>query len=464
MATTQQMLARVVDLFGPAATANPASLFGNLMVSPSGRVLIGTTTDNGTDDFQVIGSSSISGALKVSSTLTVSGASTLSGTLNVTSGAIELGSVTATQAPIIDFHSSGSANDYDSRIIASGGTSGTVGAGSLSFYGTGGYTFNTPNFLTLYNAGTYSGSLKFNANGYAPFIRANSSSSNLEFVNNANTSVNFWINDGGTVTSRSWIASGGVVYAGGTSGAYLNTDGNIYGTAWGGWLSGTIGSKMPTAGGTFSGSVTFGASTVFNSTVTSNYEIALPHLRVTSSYGTGGGAGLSQQGVTLSWNDGNGDGAGYLAVNQGLGTGGWCIRTVNNANTSEIGRFTISASGVGTNGSDRRLKKYIKPLKGSLDKIRQIRGVSYAYRSNGEKHYGVIAQEILPHFPDAVTVTHDLKRHKDILGVAYNDLIAPLIESVKELADQLEQACARIATLEGPAARLKRKRVTQQQM
>jgi hypothetical protein len=451
MATTQQMLARVVDIFGPAASADPTKMYGNLMVSPAGRVLIGTTTDNGSDGFQVIGSASVSGALKVSGSLNASGG------IFETSGRLELGSLTVAASAYVDFHSSGSNNDYDARIISSGGTSGTSGAASLAFYGSAGFTFNTPNFVTLYNASTYSGALKFNANGYAPFIRSNSSTSNLEIVNSANTALNFWINDAGNVTSRGWVCSSGVVYAGGTGGAYLNTDGNVYGTAWGGWLSSWLAGKMGTGGGTFSGGVTFSASTTFNSPVTSTSEIVMPHLRVTASYGSGGGAGLSQQGVTLSWNDGNGDGAGYLAVNQGLGTGGWCIRTVNNGNTSEIGRFTISASGVGTNGSDKRLKKNIKTLKGSLEKLRQLRGVSYAYRSNGEKHYGVIAQEVQPHFPDAVTVTHDLKRHKDVLGVAYNDLIAPLIEAVKELADQLDQARARISHLEAPSPRRKSK-------
>jgi hypothetical protein len=439
MATTSQMLARIVDLFGPAASADPTKLYGNLMVSPGGRVLIGTTTDNGTDDFQVIGTGSISGALKLSSTLTVSGSSTFSAAINATGGTFELGSLTSVQTPFIDFHSSGVNQDYDARLIASGGTSGTLGQATLTAQAA---------WFSIYNPSASYSNLKLQAGSYAPFIRANSGNSSLEIVNSANTAINLTLADAGNLTARGWIASTGVVYAGGTGGAYLNTDGNVYGTAWGGWLSTWLAGKMGTGGGTFSGGVTFSAATTFNAVVTSNNEVVMPHLRVTSTYGTGGGTGLSNQGVTLSWNDGNGDGAGYLAVNQGLGSGGWCIRTVNNTNSSEIGRFTISGSGVGTNGSDKRLKKNIRTLKGSLAKIRQLRGVSYAYRSNGEKHYGVIAQEVLPHFPDAVTVTHDLKRHKDLLGVAYNDLVAPLIEAVKELADQLDKARDRIGRLE----------------
>jgi hypothetical protein len=453
MATTSQMLARIVDLFGPAASADPTKLYGNLMVSPGGRVLIGTTTDNGTDDFQVIGTGSISGALKLTSTLTVSGASTFSSTftvnaastfsspINATGGVIELGSITAVSSPFVDFHSSGVNQDFDGRLIVTGGTSGTVGQGTLTAQVA---------WLNVYNPSATLSNLKLQAGTYAPFIRSNSGNTSLEFVNSANTAVNMTLSDAGTLSLRANLAasagevrgntvvSNNYLYAGGGT-SYIDGGGNVYGTAWGGWLSSAIGAKMPTSGGNFTG------------VVTSSTEISAAHLRVTASYGTGG-TGLSNQGVTLSWNDGNGDGAGYLAVNQGLGSGGWIIRTVNNANSSEIGRFTISGAGVGTNGSDKRLKKNIKTLKGALEKIRQIRGVSYTYRANGERHYGVIAQEVLPHFPDAVTVTHDMKRHKDILGVAYNDLIAPLIEAVKELADDLDAALARIAYLEAAIA------------
>jgi chaperone required for assembly of F1-ATPase len=41
MATPSQLMARIIDLFGPAATASPTALYGNLMVSPSGNILLG---------------------------------------------------------------------------------------------------------------------------------------------------------------------------------------------------------------------------------------------------------------------------------------------------------------------------------------------------------------------------------------------------------------------------------------
>jgi len=50
------------------------------------------------------------------------------------SAGVELGSTSTANTPYIDFHSSANAVDYDSRLLASGGSS-TAGNGNLSFYG-----------------------------------------------------------------------------------------------------------------------------------------------------------------------------------------------------------------------------------------------------------------------------------------------------------------------------------------
>lgn len=57
------------------------------------------------------------------------------GAVLTTSADVEIGSITTATTPFIDFHSSGANQDYDSRIQASGGVSGTVGAGNLQFIG-----------------------------------------------------------------------------------------------------------------------------------------------------------------------------------------------------------------------------------------------------------------------------------------------------------------------------------------
>jgi hypothetical protein len=63
MASIAEMLARAIDLFGPVGAASPSKLYGNLMVSPNGNVLVGTTADNDVQKLQVNGSASVSGYL-----------------------------------------------------------------------------------------------------------------------------------------------------------------------------------------------------------------------------------------------------------------------------------------------------------------------------------------------------------------------------------------------------------------
>ncbi|QIX17314.1 tail fiber domain-containing protein [Burkholderia multivorans] len=170
-------------------------------------------------------------------------------------------------------------------------------------------------------------------------------------------------------------------------------------------------------------------------------------LRTTGYLFAGSGANPGAgQGSYFSWNDPQGDGITYICCNRGGGGGGIVLRTVNENNTVEHGRFTISASGVGTNGSDARLKYGVKTISNALERVRKLRGVIYRYKATGEYHYGLVAQEVKPHFPCAVSVTHSTDEHKDLLGVSYNDLIGPLIEAVKELANEVDAIKASLAS------------------
>jgi hypothetical protein len=106
--------------------------------------------------------------------------------------------------------------------------------------------------------------------------------------------------------------------------------------------------------------------------------------------------------------------------------------------------------------SDVRLKENITRVPG-LSAIDQINGVSWDWIANGKPDMGVIAQNVETVLPNAV-VTDPKTGFK---AVKYNGLIAPLIESVKELhgmcrADEVELADhdRRIASVETANARL----------
>lgn len=98
---------------------------------------------------------------------------------------------------------------------------------------------------------------------------------------------------------------------------------------------------------------------------------------------------------------------------------------------------TSGGTSAWTNTSDARYKKDITRLPSSLEKILQIRGVSYnwnhqvdpALNLSNRTELGVIAQEVEQVFPEAV----NSPENGGMKTVAYTMLIAPLIEAVKEL-------------------------------
>ncbi|MDD0853717.1 tail fiber domain-containing protein [Halobacteriovorax sp. GB3] len=103
--------------------------------------------------------------------------------------------------------------------------------------------------------------------------------------------------------------------------------------------------------------------------------------------------------------------------------------------------------------SDRRLKKEIYTIDSALEKILQLRGVSFVWKRNDLKTYGFIAQEVEEIFPELV-VTDKITGLK---AVKYANLVAPLVESVKELnINQIENE-RRIASLEEENTILKKK-------
>ena len=109
---------------------------------------------------------------------------------------------------------------------------------------------------------------------------------------------------------------------------------------------------------------------------------------------------------------------------------------------TEITALTLDMSGAGaatfnnnvTAFSDERLKSDITTLKSSLEKVLQMRGVSYTRNDNveGGEQIGVIAQEVEKFYPQVVLTANDEQGTK---SVDYGRLTAVLIEAVKELSE-----------------------------
>jgi hypothetical protein len=94
---------------------------------------------------------------------------------------------------------------------------------------------------------------------------------------------------------------------------------------------------------------------------------------------------------------------------------------------------TVSATNFNTT-SDATLKTNVETLSGSLDAVTSLRGVSFDWLENGGSEIGVIAQEVEAVLPDVVS-TND----EGIKSVKYGNMVAVLIEAIKEQQAQIDE-------------------------
>lgn len=85
--------------------------------------------------------------------------------------------------------------------------------------------------------------------------------------------------------------------------------------------------------------------------------------------------------------------------------------------------------------SDRNLKENIIPLPDALAKILSIRGYSFDWKKDGRSDIGIIAQDVEAVYPEIVH-TNPVTGTK---SVEYGNLVAPMIEAMREQQSMIEQ-------------------------
>jgi hypothetical protein len=101
----------------------------------------------------------------------------------------------------------------------------------------------------------------------------------------------------------------------------------------------------------------------------------------------------------------------------------------------------IYASGDITAMSDARIKENIQPIDDALTKLNMITGYTYTRKDAdvlqedvGTKHIGLIAQEVKEVLPEVVSYDKENDRY----GVQYGNIVAVLIQAVKELKGEVD--------------------------
>ena len=76
--------------------------------------------------------------------------------------------------------------------------------------------------------------------------------------------------------------------------------------------------------------------------------------------------------------------------------------------------------------------------KNPLDKVAQLRGITFDYKKDGKRSTGLIAQELEKVLPEAVYETSDIDNKDDkFKAVRYGNVVGLLVEAIKELKAEI---------------------------
>jgi hypothetical protein len=226
-------------------------------------------------------------------------------------------------------------------------------------------------------------------------------------------SANRWELD---MSGNNWAASSfraPIFYDSNNTGYYLdpNSTSNLYEANFGDNSSGNQGINI------YYGNQTGGYGKIRFYQAGSNHQT----IHSFSANWQGGGFGASNSAGAI-----NIDGA------AGVTFGGW---NVCDAYIAKGGNFWCRYDVIAY--SDARVKDNIEVISNAIDKISQVRGVTFTrkdYEDKEKRHTGVIAQELLKVLPEAVTEDID-----GMYSVSYGNLAGLFIEAIKEQQTQIEE-------------------------
>ena len=190
---------------------------------------------------------------------------------------------------------------------------------------------------------------------------------------------------------------------------------------------------LPLAGGTMTGLVvgspTAAGVTILNSNDNGNFSVRSISSSATSP-------------ASMSFHR-----PGIYAINMGLDTdnvfkiGGWSAGIIM-MSLSGAGNMTLP--GTLTINSDARLKENLTPLTGALDKVHALTGYNYNRIGSDVLQMGVVAQEVQKVAPELV-----LEDSEGTLSVSYQNMVALLIEAIKEQSIQIASLEEQVKELRG---------------
>jgi len=126
---------------------------------------------------------------------------------------------------------------------------------------------------------------------------------------------------------------------------------------------------------------------------------------------------------------------------------------------TKVGQISCdSSSTVYTTSSDYRLKENIAPMTGALNKVTQLKPVTYTWKESGEATQGFIAHELQAVVPDAVVGEKDAvdaEGNPVYQGIDTSFLVATLTAAIQEMKTIIDTQASTITQLQADVAALK---------
>jgi hypothetical protein len=160
---------------------------------------------------------------------------------------------------------------------------------------------------------------------------------------------------------------------------------------------------------------------------------------------------LSTGGLIIEKYTAAGETAGKISVTNRIGTGQYILQGINASGGIVGGVVTTSTATSFNTSSDYRLKENIVPMTGALDKVAQLKPVTYTWKANGSNAQGFIAHELQEVVPDCVTGEKDAVDENGNIkpqGIDTSFLVATLTAAIQEQQAIINDLKARVTALE----------------
>ena len=147
--------------------------------------------------------------------------------------------------------------------------------------------------------------------------------------------------------------------------------------------------------------------------------------------------------IYIQFGDATSASAGQIQYNNSADSWTWSIGGASKFLMESDGDFHADGDVIAysTSVSDERLKEDITLVDNALEKVNQLKGVTFKYKTDGKVSAGVIAQDVEKVLPEAVTEKEIPLKMNDgeaYKTVRYDALHALLIEAIKELSAEVK--------------------------